>query len=98
MELLSPNSIAPLEPLLFHIYLALKQLHICGLLLRKSSQVLHMWTTIEKNFSSSSHAQIMDLRLQLQTIQKGILSIDDYLQRVKEIFYHLFYNRRDNDL
>lgn len=48
-----------------------------------------VWTALEKHFSSRSRARFLQLRLQLQTIKKGTLSITEYLQKVKVIIDHL---------
>ncbi|GKE43776.1 retrovirus-related pol polyprotein from transposon TNT 1-94 [Tanacetum coccineum] len=42
-----------------------------------------VWVALEKMFSSQSHARVMQVRLQLSTIQKKDLSFADYFQRVK---------------
>ncbi|KAL5546106.1 hypothetical protein UlMin_005793 [Ulmus minor] len=41
------------------------------------------WQALEKIFSSSSRARIMQLRLELQTLKKGSMSIMDYLMKSK---------------
>ncbi|KAL5568947.1 hypothetical protein UlMin_025522 [Ulmus minor] len=41
------------------------------------------WLALEKIFSSSSRAQIMQLRLELQTLKKGSMSIMDFLMKLK---------------
>lgn len=48
-----------------------------------------MWKALDKKFLGSSQAQIMDLRLPLQTTQKGNASMDDYLVHVKKVSDHL---------
>ena len=44
-----------------------------------------VWTALEKHFSSQSRARLLQRMLQLQTIKKGVLSISDYLQKIKVI-------------
>ncbi|KAL5555742.1 hypothetical protein UlMin_037978 [Ulmus minor] len=41
------------------------------------------WNALEKTFSSSSRARIMQLRLELQSTKKGYLSMIDYVMKVK---------------
>ncbi|XP_073259761.1 uncharacterized protein [Populus alba] len=41
------------------------------------------WNALEKTFSSSSKARIMQLRLELQSMKKGSLSMIDYIIKVK---------------
>ncbi|KAG6793680.1 hypothetical protein POTOM_002895 [Populus tomentosa] len=41
------------------------------------------WNALEKTFTSSSRARIMQLRLELQSIKKGSLSMIDYIMNVK---------------
>ncbi|KAL5563671.1 hypothetical protein UlMin_033418 [Ulmus minor] len=41
------------------------------------------WNTLEKTFSSSSRARIIQLRLELQSTKKGSLSMIDYVMKVK---------------
>ncbi|KAL5554176.1 hypothetical protein UlMin_041577 [Ulmus minor] len=41
------------------------------------------WQALEKIFSSSSRARIMQLRLELQTLKKGSMSMMDYLMKLK---------------
>ena len=41
------------------------------------------WNALEKTFSSSSRARIMQLRLELQSTKKGSLSMIDYIIKVK---------------
>ncbi|KAG6754633.1 hypothetical protein POTOM_040425 [Populus tomentosa] len=41
------------------------------------------WNALEKTFSSSSRARIMQLRLELQSVKKGSLSMIDYIIKVK---------------
>jgi hypothetical protein len=41
------------------------------------------WNALEKTFSSSSRARIMQLRLELQSTKKGSLSMIDYIMKVK---------------
>ena len=43
------------------------------------------WTTLEKIFSASSKAQVMQLRLEFQTIRKGSLSMMEHILRIKNI-------------
>ncbi|KAG6792273.1 hypothetical protein POTOM_001417 [Populus tomentosa] len=41
------------------------------------------WNALEKTFSFSSKARIMQLRLELQSMKKGSLSMIDYIMKVK---------------
>ncbi|KAL5564462.1 hypothetical protein UlMin_027626 [Ulmus minor] len=41
------------------------------------------WNALEKIFSSSSRAQIMQLRLQLQTTKKNSISMIDFIMKIK---------------
>ncbi|KAG6769080.1 hypothetical protein POTOM_024696 [Populus tomentosa] len=41
------------------------------------------WNALEKTFSSSSRARIMQLRLELQSTKKGSLPMIDYIMKVK---------------
>ena len=41
------------------------------------------WNALEKTFSSSSRARIMQLKLELQSTKKGSLSMIDYIMKVK---------------
>ncbi|KAL5542803.1 hypothetical protein UlMin_010513 [Ulmus minor] len=43
------------------------------------------WSTLEKTFSSSSRARIMQLHLELQTLKKGSMSMIDYMMKLKGI-------------
>ncbi|WVZ49109.1 hypothetical protein U9M48_000490 [Paspalum notatum var. saurae] len=43
------------------------------------------WRTLEKMFASSSRARIMQIRMQLATIQKSDLSAADYFRKVKRL-------------
>ena len=43
------------------------------------------WSTLEKTFTSSSRARIMQLRLELQTLKKGSMSMIDYMMKLKGI-------------
>ena len=40
------------------------------------------WNALEKTFSSSSRARIMQLRLELQSTKEGSLSMIDYVMKV----------------
>lgn len=51
-----------------------------------------VWTAIEQCFASLSHAHIIKLKGQLQNLQKGNLSITDYLQNHKTIVDELCAN------
>ncbi|KAG6758931.1 hypothetical protein POTOM_035394 [Populus tomentosa] len=42
-----------------------------------------VWNALEKTFSSSSRARIMQLRLELQSTKKGSSSMIDYIMKVK---------------
>lgn len=44
-----------------------------------------IWTAIEQRFVSLSLSHTIELRRQLQNIQKGNLSISDYLLKIKTI-------------
>ncbi|KAL5544669.1 hypothetical protein UlMin_008453 [Ulmus minor] len=41
------------------------------------------WIALEKIFSSSSRARVMQLRLELQTTKKGSMSMIDYMMKIK---------------
>ena len=43
------------------------------------------WSALQTYYSASSNARIMQLRLQLQTIKKGGLSMMDYTLKVKTL-------------
>lgn len=43
------------------------------------------WSTLERSFASRSKARIMQIRMQLTTIQKKDLSIADYFRKVKRL-------------
>jgi len=43
------------------------------------------WNALEKTFSSSSRARIMQLRLELQSTKKGSLPMIDYIMKVKGV-------------
>ena len=47
------------------------------------------WVALEKIFSSSSKARIMQLRLAFQTYRKGSLPIMEYILKIKTITYSL---------
>lgn len=47
------------------------------------NSVFEQWKSLQKAFASSSHARVMEVKLQLQTSRKGNLSIDDYFDKVK---------------
>ncbi|KAL5571180.1 hypothetical protein UlMin_020777 [Ulmus minor] len=42
-----------------------------------------VWVTLERIFSSSSRAQIMQLRLELQNSKKGSQNMIDYIMKIK---------------
>ena len=43
----------------------------------------YAWNALEKTFSSSSRARIMQLRLELQSTKKGSLAMIDYIMKIK---------------
>jgi hypothetical protein len=43
------------------------------------------WSTLERMYASSSRARIMQMGMQLATIQKNELSIADYFNKVKKL-------------
>jgi hypothetical protein len=43
------------------------------------------WKALEKTFSSSSRARIMQLRLELQSTKKGSMTMIDYFMKVKAV-------------
>jgi hypothetical protein len=43
------------------------------------------WRSLEKMYASSSRARVMQIRMQLATIQKNDLSITDYFRKVKRL-------------
>ncbi|XP_047331239.1 uncharacterized protein LOC124934779 [Impatiens glandulifera] len=43
------------------------------------------WSALERTFASQSQARLMQLRLQLQTVKKGLLPMAEYLQKIKSI-------------
>lgn len=43
------------------------------------------WSTLENMFASSSRARVMQIRMQLATIQKNDLGIPDYYRKVKRL-------------
>ncbi|KAL5808167.1 hypothetical protein ACOSQ3_028858 [Xanthoceras sorbifolium] len=45
------------------------------------STACEVWTSIERLFSSHSRANVMQLKLQLQTLKKFGLSMSDYLMK-----------------
>lgn len=47
------------------------------------------WSYLYKNFSSTNQSQIMNLRLQLQTLRRDNLSVSEYILRAKTIYDHL---------
>ncbi|RVW95492.1 O-acyltransferase WSD1 [Vitis vinifera] len=47
------------------------------------------WTALEKIFSTSSKARVMQLRLEFQTIRKGSLSMMEYILGIKNISNNL---------
>ncbi|KAJ0962959.1 hypothetical protein J5N97_028081 [Dioscorea zingiberensis] len=49
------------------------------------STSFEVWSTLEHMFSSRSRARIMQIRLQLSTLQKKDLSVTDYFHRVKNL-------------
>ncbi|KAA8532888.1 hypothetical protein F0562_032995 [Nyssa sinensis] len=54
--------------------------HIIGL-----NSAREVWLALERRFSSSSRANILQLKTELQSISKGNNSIDSYIQKIKEI-------------
>ena len=42
-----------------------------------------MWNTLEQRFTSTSRANILNLKLELQSIKKGNESVNSFLQRIK---------------
>ena len=44
-----------------------------------------LWTTLEHLYSSCSKAKLLQLKIQLQTLKKGSLSISDYFAKMKNI-------------
>jgi gag-polypeptide of LTR copia-type len=55
------------------------------------SQVVHcttstsLWTKLHHRFSSQSQASIMDLKMQLYSLQKGHLSMQNYLDKKRSL-------------
>ncbi|KAJ9675317.1 hypothetical protein PVL29_024318 [Vitis rotundifolia] len=47
------------------------------------------WSALEKIFSASSRARIMQLRLEFQTTRKGSLSMMEYILKLKMIIDNL---------
>ncbi|KAG6735682.1 hypothetical protein POTOM_061670 [Populus tomentosa] len=48
-----------------------------------------VWKALEKTFSSSSRARIMQLRLELQSTKKGSMTMIDYIMKVKAVVDNL---------
>ncbi|KAL5577971.1 hypothetical protein UlMin_019670 [Ulmus minor] len=48
-----------------------------------------VWVALEKIFSSSFRARIMQLRLELQTIKKGSMSMIDYIMKIEGVVDNL---------
>ena len=42
-----------------------------------------MWNTLKQRFTSTSRANILNLKLELQSIKKGNESVNSFLQRIK---------------
>lgn len=52
-----------------------------------------LWKTFEEVFASSVQSQIIELRLQIQTVKKEVLSIDDYVMSSKTLANNLSHRR-----
>jgi hypothetical protein len=50
-----------------------------------ATTVRRAWSTLKKMYASRSHARIMQIRMQLATIQKGDLTAIDYFRKVKQL-------------
>jgi hypothetical protein len=50
-----------------------------------SASARDAWTTLEKSYASRSKARIMQIRMQLSTIQKKDLCIAEYFRKVKRL-------------
>ncbi|KAI9185666.1 hypothetical protein LWI28_009391 [Acer negundo] len=50
------------------------------------STASEVWSTVERIFSSHSGANLMQLKLQLQTLKKGGMTMTEYLTKKKSIF------------
>lgn len=44
-----------------------------------------IWDNLEKRYAAPTRSHIIQLKKQLQTVKKGILSMQDYLQQIKII-------------
>ena len=42
-----------------------------------------VWNTLEQRFTSTSRANILNLKLELQSLKKGIDSVNSFLQKIK---------------
>ena len=42
-----------------------------------------MWNTLDQRFTSTSRANILNLKLELQSIKKGIETVNGFLQKIK---------------
>ena len=42
-----------------------------------------VWNTLEQRFTSTSRANILNLKIELQNIKKGTDTINGFLQRIK---------------
>ncbi|KAJ0971876.1 hypothetical protein J5N97_019835 [Dioscorea zingiberensis] len=79
----------------YHSWLQLDQFVLGALLSSLSEEILsqvlslttsfEVWSTMERMFSSHSRARIVQIRLQLSTIQKKELSVADYFNKVKSL-------------
>lgn len=47
------------------------------------------WKALEDLFSSSANLEILDLRIQLQTLQNDGVSVNDYIIKARTISHHL---------
>lgn len=58
----------------------------------------HMWMSIEQNFSNTSRVRVViELKLQLQTLHKDSISINDYFNKMKGIVDELEATKRLTD-
>uniref|UniRef100_A0A2N9HVI9 Integrase catalytic domain-containing protein n=1 Tax=Fagus sylvatica TaxID=28930 RepID=A0A2N9HVI9_FAGSY len=49
------------------------------------STSLEVWNTLEERFTSTARANVLNLKMELQSVRKGNESITTYLQRVKTV-------------
>ena len=49
------------------------------------STSLEVWNTLEERFTSTAKANVLNLKMELQSIRKGNETITTYLQRVKTV-------------